>query len=166
MKIGGLQLAAIWLGACATVSAGLIFWPQAQAASPKDKRTSVYGGVEHQTRKTSARSSDAVFVLTASTQPVQAAPQAALPVLVGIVGRSAYLKSASSGETVSVSIGQSLDSWKVAAVRGRTITLEGIGGRREISLFEKPPSVEPNSSGWTAPNGEPASPTSPLPLGG
>ena len=166
MKIAGLQLAATWLGACATASAALMFWPQAQAAPPKDKRTNVYGGVEHQTRETGPRPSDAVFVLTGSAQPVPAAPQTTAPVLVGIAGRFVYLKSASSGETVRVSIGRSLDGWKVTAVRGRTITLEGTGGRREMSLFEKPASVEPNSSGWSTPNGGPELPAPSPPLGG
>jgi hypothetical protein len=143
-----------------------MFWPQAQAAPPKEKRTSVYGGVEHQTRKADARPSDAVFVLAGSAQPVPAAPQTASPVLVGIAERSVYLKAASSGETVRVSIGETLDGWKVAAVRGRTITLEGPGGRREMSLFEKPASVTPGSSGWTTENGGPVPPASSPPHGG
>ena len=138
-------------------SAALMFWPQARAAPSKDKRTSVYGGVEHQTRKTGVRPSDAVFVLTSSAPPAPAVPQTASPVLVGIAGRFIYLKTASSGETVRVSIGESLDGWKVAAVRGRTIALEGPGGRREMSLFEKQASVTPK--------GSPASPASPPLLG-
>lgn len=166
MRIGGPKLTAVWLGGCAAASAGLVFWPQAQAAPPTDKRTSVYGGVEHEVRKTGARSGDTVFVLTGSAQPTQMAPQAASPALVGIVGRSAYLKSASSDETVSVSIGESLDGWKVAAVRGRTVTLEGPGGRREMSLFEKPASGTQNAPmSVTAQSGTPTS-TAPLPIGG
>lgn len=145
MRITAPKLALAWLGGCAAFSAGLMFWPQAQAAPPTDKRTSAYGGVEHQLRKTGARPGAAVFVLIGSAQPAQVAPQAASPALVGIVGRSAYLKSTSSGETVNVSVGESLDGWKVASVRGRAVTLEGPGGRREVSLFEKPASVTSNA---------------------
>lgn len=141
MRIGGPKLAAIWLGGCAATSAGLVFWPTAQATSPTDPKAIVYGGVEHQIRKTGARPGDAVFVLTGSAQLPQATPQAASPSLVGIVGRSAYLRSAASGDTVGVSIGESLDGWELAAVRGRTVTLDGPGGRREMSLFDKPASV-------------------------
>lgn len=149
MRIGGATLAAVWLGGCAASSVGLWFWPQAQTAPPTDKRTSVYGGIEHQVRKTGARPGETVFLLTGSAQAAPETPPAASPVLVGIVGRFAYLKSASSGETVSVSIGESLDGWRVATLRGRTVTLDGPGGRREVSLFEKPTngSSSPPASG-------------------
>lgn len=166
MRIGSAKLAAVWLGACAAASAGLMLWPQAQAEPPAKKRTSAYGGVEHQVRKSGARPDDAVFVLTGGAQPVPATPQAASPVLVGIVGGSAYLKSASSGETVRVSIGESLDGWKVAAVRGRAVTLEGPGGRREMALFEKPVSSDQNAPmSGAAPSRAPTNPA-PLPVSG
>lgn len=167
MRVGGAKLAAVWLGGCAAASVGLWFWPQAQTAPPTDKRTSAYGGVEHQVRKTSARPGETVFLLTGSAQAAPETPQAASPVLVGIVGRSAYLKSASSGEAVSISIGESLDGWKLAAVRGRTVTLEGSGGRQEMSLFERPASgsSNPQTSGNPSAGGLPQ-PASSLPTGG
>lgn len=166
MRIGGPKLAAIWLGGCAAASAGLLFWPTAQAASPTDPKAIVYGGVEQQIRKTGARPGDAVFVLTGSAQLPQATPQAASPSLVGIVGRSAYLKSAVSGETVSVPLGESLDGWKVAVVRGRRVTLDGPKGRVEMTLFEKPAAVASSvQQGGTALIPLSASP-SPPPAGG
>lgn len=165
MKISAPKLALAWLGGCAAFSAGLMFWPQAQAVPPTDKRTSAYGGVEHQVRKTGAGPGEAVFVLTGSAQSAQVAPQAASPALVGIVGRSAYLKSASSGETVSVSIGESLDGWKLAALRGRTVTLEGPGGRREMSLFEKLARASENApTDGIQPTRGPTPPVSSLPI--
>ena len=165
MRISLPKLAVVWLCGCAAVSAGLLSWPQVQTAQPKTEPARVYGGVEHQVRKAGTRPGDAAFVFTSNPTTPQATPQAASPALVGIVGRAAYLKSASSGETVSVAVGESLDGWKVTAVRGRTVTLEGPGGHHEMSLFEKPASVTSNArQGKITANGETASSTLP-PLG-
>lgn len=165
MTINGNKLIIAWLCGCALVSAGIAFWPQTKVITPANNEITAYSGVEHELRKTSAPS-EAIFILAGSVTPTQAAPQAASPILVGIVGRSAYLKSSSSGETANYNVGESLDGWKLLAVRARTITLEGPAGKRDISLFEKPVDDATQAGLSTTHSNMPIGPTAPPPPSG
>lgn len=124
------------LGLCTMITIGLILWPANSgdpAPTPTPER---YAGPDIQTRK-GGRMPGFAIRLRSGTGEASAAPQPieALPVLVGIAGRRAYLRSATTGEVERVTIGQEIDGWRLVSVGARSASLRGPSGDRRIEMF-------------------------------
>ncbi|MDI6623292.1 MAG: hypothetical protein QME55_01055 [Brevundimonas sp.] len=123
------------LGLCAVVTLALLVWP-VEAARPKPTPAAErYPGADH-----SARNGGPVTGFALRLQPaaaIEAAPAVAeaAPVLVGLAGRRAYLRSAETGQVEGVSVGQMLDGWRLISVGQRTATVRGSSGDRKLELF-------------------------------
>ena len=135
------RLRAYWLhgvlGACALLTLALILVPQSEnapAAPPQEKR---FAGRDFEARP-AARLQNFVLSLSAPAAAASPANAEPLPTLVGLAGRSVYLRSASSGETERLSVGQEFDGWRLVAVGARAITLRGPAGDRRLELFALP----------------------------
>jgi hypothetical protein len=122
------------MGLCTLLTLGLLIWPTGgpdPAAPPAAER---YAGPDIETRRGGPVLGFALRLGGPAAAPEAAPAPEALPVLVGIAGRQAYLRSA-SGEVERVSIGQEIDGWRLVAVSARAATLRGPDGDRRIEMF-------------------------------
>jgi len=126
------------LAACALITLALLLipgWRDAPVPPPSEPR---YAGGDFQARPASRLSA---FILSLSgaadtaPSPVNAQP---LPTLVGLAGRSAYLRGASSGATERISVGGEFEGWRVIAIGVRAVTLRGPAGDKRLELFALP----------------------------
>lgn len=141
-------------GFCALTTVALLVWPMASPAIKHDTPTPSYAGPAHPAR----RASPVVGLpirLTYNAGPAAVVTPAAeaVPALVGISGRSAYLRSAATGEVERVQIGQTIDGWRLVAVSARTATLRGASGDRRLEMFAAAsPEAGPTFAPDPAPN--------------
>jgi len=141
---------------CTVITVGLLAWPvrPAQDPAPAPAPGSHYAGPEYTVRRTSPATGPGPLRLT-SSQPVTAAPATpvvAAPTLVGLVGnRQAYLRSATSGEIERVAVGSEIDGWRVTAMSGRTVTVNGPGGQQRLQLFDPTPTTSSENSASAQP---------------
>lgn len=122
------------MGLCALLTLGLLFWPAGAADPVGPPAVERYAGPDIETRRSGPVRGFALRLGGPAAAPEAGPAPEALPVLVGIAGRQAYLRSA-SGEVERVSIGQEIDGWRLAAVSARTATLRGPSGDRRIEMF-------------------------------
>lgn len=134
-RLGAYWLHAV-LGVCALATLALVLAPLPEAATAAAPRSARYVGADFEIR-TAARLSNFVLSLSA---PAAATPTESVPVptLVGLAGRSAYFKSAASGEMERISIGEELDGWRLVGIGARAVTLRGSTGDRRLDLFAMP----------------------------
>lgn len=127
------------LALCAVATIGLLVWPAGSADLAPAPPVELHSGPDLQTRRSGPVPGFAIR-LTSATDPVSAAPPTveALPVLVGIAGRRAYLRSAATGEVERVSIGQEIDGWRLVSVGARSANLRGASGDKRIEMFSAP----------------------------
>jgi hypothetical protein len=134
-----MQLRLYWLpgllGLCALLTLGLLVWPASAADPVARPAVARYSGPDIETRRGGPVSGFALRLAGPPAAPPAATPPEALPVLVGIAGRRVYLRSPGSDEVVGVSIGQSLDGWRLVGVGARAATLSGPDGDRRIAMF-------------------------------
>lgn len=135
----------------ALITLALLLWPAAAPDPVPPPQAQAYAGPVYPLRPT-ARARTSVLQL-ASDRPATPAPTVPTPVLVGIAGRSAYLRSASTGETARLTVGQEMDSWRLIAVGARTATLRGAAGDRRLELFAPGASASDRGTGDAAPVG-------------
>lgn len=143
------------LGLCALLTLGLLFWPAGAADPVGPPAAERYAGPDIETRRGGPVLGFALRLGGPAAPPQAAPPPEALPVLVGIAGRRAYLRNA-GGEVERVSIGQEIDGWRLVAVSGRAATLRGADGDRRIEMFAV--GADPAASGAAAPVPGEASP--------
>ncbi|WP_324775445.1 hypothetical protein [Brevundimonas sp.] len=130
----------------------ILIWPAAAARPPAAPGVDRYFGADHQARRSGPVAGFPLRLHAAGAEPTVVAPTA-VPVLVGLAGRRAYLRSADSGEVEGVSIGQTLDGWRLVAVTGRSATVRGPAGDRSLELFA---ATEPTSDAAPDPATDPA----------
>ena len=139
------------LGLCALLTLGLLVWPTSAARPLGPSEAERYTGPDIETRR-GGPVREFALRLGGPAAPPEGTPQAeALPVLVGIAGRRAYLRNV-GGEVERVSIGQEIDGWRLVDVGNRAATLRGPDGDRRIEMF---------ASRSVAPATGPAVPTTP-----
>ncbi len=122
------------LGLCTLLTLGLLFWPAGAADPVGPPAAERYAGPDIETRRGGPVVGFALRLGGPAAPPEAAPPPEALPVLVGIAGRSAYLRNA-GGEVERVSIGQEIDGWRLVGVAARAATLRGPDGDRRIEMF-------------------------------
>jgi len=124
------------LGLCALGTIGLIAWPASSVGPVSAPPAERYSGPDIQTRRGGPVPGFAIRLSSGNDQP-SAVPQTAeaVPVLVGIAGRRAYLRSGATGEVVRVSIGQEIDGWRLVSVGTRSANLRGTSGDTRIEMF-------------------------------
>lgn len=127
------------LGLCALLTLGLLAWPTGAARPPRPSAAERYAGPDIATRRGGPVPGFALRLRGPDAAPAAAPPPEALPVLVGIAGRRAYLRSTASGEVERVSVGQEIDGWRLVAVSSRAATLRGPDGDRRIEMFASGP---------------------------
>lgn len=137
------------LGLCALLTLGLLAWPTGAARPSRPPAAERYAGPDIETRRGGPVVGFALRLGGPAALPEAAPPPEALPVLVGIAGRRAYLRNA-GGEVERVSIGQEIDGWRLVAVSARAATLRGPNGDRRIEMFASGP--DPAASDATAPH--------------
>ncbi len=127
------------LGLCAVATVGLLVWP-ADSAPPLPRAVAEhYRGPDLETRRTGPVPK---FPLRLASPNAPAAPPEAVeavPVLVGVAGRRAYLRSASTGEVEGVSVGASIDGWRLVSVSARAATVRGANGDKRVEMFAPVP---------------------------
>jgi hypothetical protein len=140
------------LALCALLTLALILWPRPAAPSAQPPARLHYAGDDFQAQP-GGRLQGFVLTLSSSAAAVAAPSAEPLPVLVGIVGRSAYLRSVATGEITRVPVGQDLDGWRLVSVGARAVTLRGASGDRRVELFAAPPAApEGDAPPTTAPS--------------
>lgn len=122
------------LGLCALLTLGLLVWPAGAADPVGPPAAERYAGPDIETRRGGPIRGFALQLGGPAAAPEAAPAPESLPVLVGIAGRQAYLRSA-SGEVERVSIGQEIDGWRLVAMGARAATLRGPDGDRRIEMF-------------------------------
>lgn len=142
MKPSPRRLLAAGLAACALATGALLLWPNASAA-PQGRSAARYPGAVLADRKGGRPAAFPLRLATPATATPEA-PVAPAPVLVGLAGRQAYLRGA-SGAIERVSIGESLDGWRLASVGSRSVKLTGPGGDRRIEMFSAAPAPATNA---------------------
>ncbi|MBX9801993.1 MAG: hypothetical protein K2Y04_04420 [Caulobacteraceae bacterium] len=143
------------LGLCALLTLGLLAWPTGAARPAGPPAAERYTGPDIETRRGGPAVGFALRLEGPDAAPQTAPPPEALPVLVGIAGRRAYLRS-TDGEVERVSIGQEIDGWRLVAVGGCAATLRGPDGDRRIEMFASGP--DPAASGAAPVPGEASPP--------
>lgn len=134
MKRLALHWPAFVLGACALATLAILVWPVGAAGPSAPPAAERYLGPDHQARRSGPVPGFALRLQAAGVE--QAAPVVeALPVLVGLTDRRAYLRSAQSGEVEGVAVGQTLDGWRLVSVSRRSATVRGPAGDRRLGLF-------------------------------
>lgn len=163
MKISVRHWLPALLGLSAVVTVGLLVWPATSATPSARPPADHYRGPDIETRRAGPVSKFALR-LASPDSPAAAAPEAieAVPVLVGVAGQRAYLRSAATGEVEGVSIGASIDGWRLVSVSARAATLRGATGDKRVQMFA-PTSAAPPEAGVAA--ATPAIPVDP-PIGG
>jgi hypothetical protein len=144
------------LGLCALLTLGLLVWPAGASDRVGPPASERYAGPDIETRRGGPVRGFALRFGGPAAAPAAAPPPEALPVLVGIAGRRAYLRSPGSGEVEGVAIGQEIDGWRLVAVSARAATLRGPDGDRRIEMFAGGP--DPAASGAVAAASEGPSP--------
>lgn len=122
------------LGLCATLTIALLVWPTGAAPSTQLAPAEQYAGPDIETRRSGPVPGFALRLAGPDAAPQAAPPPEALPVIVGIAGRRAYLRGA-DGEVERVSIGEEIDGWRLVAVSARAAILRGPDGDRRIEMF-------------------------------
>lgn len=125
------------LAGCVVATAGLLAWPAPPAAVPSAPVAQAYAGPVLEVRRVSP---DPRFPLRlqsrfASSDPAPATEPA--PILVGVAGGLAYLRSSTTGEVESLALGGEIDGWTLASVAPRAVTLRGASGERRLELFAR-----------------------------
>lgn len=129
-----LQMIARGVLAGCLVLAGLIFViPLAPTASSSASPEEFTGQIA-EVRVTSIPAETGFRFSTSSPAPTDAG-SVAVPRLVGIAGRSAYLRGA-SGETERVSVGDELDGWSVARIEEKSVTLTDGARSEQLTMFQ------------------------------
>lgn len=139
MKVSPSQAPQLILGVCALATAGLLLWPADPTIAPHAGAPSPYRGPVRQLRDVAVTPEFPLRLAGSGGATAPAADVQPAPVLVGIAGSAAYLKSAATGATERVSRGRTLDGWTLKAVGARTVTLTGPGGDRRLDLFAAGP---------------------------
>lgn len=127
------------LGLCALITVCLLVWPSASAAPLPRPAAEHYSGPNIEMRRSGPVSKFPLrlvspnAVATATPKPIEA-----VPVLVGVAGRRAYLRSTVTGEVEGVTVGASIDGWRLVSVSARTATLRGTGGDKRVEMFATP----------------------------
>ncbi|MEJ6790937.1 hypothetical protein BrevBR_15445 [Brevundimonas sp. BR2-1] len=155
MKIGVRHWLSGLLGLCAVVTIGLLVWPSASARPLPRPAADHYRGPNIEMRRAGPVSK---FPLRLASPNAPAAPPDAIeavPVLVGVAGRRAYLRSTVTGEVEGVTVGASVDGWRLVSVKRRAAILRGSDGDKRVEMFAAAP-VAPEP----APTGGPPSPIS------
>lgn len=116
------------------VLAGLIFVIPLSPAASSPPSVEEFTGQIAEVRVTSIPAETGFRFSTSSPAPADAGDVAA-PRLVGIAGRSAYLKGA-SGETERVSVGDELDGWSVARIGEKSVTLTNGARSEQLKMFQ------------------------------
>lgn len=152
---------------CTVATVGLLVWPAASAPPLPRPAAEHYRGPDIETHRVGPVSKFALRLASASA-PTATAPAVveAVPVLVGVAGRRAYLRSAATGEVEGISIGGSIDGWRLVSVAARTATLRGADGDRRVEMFATAsPALTPGPVGVQP---SPVPPTTPMaaPTGG
>lgn len=127
------------LGVCALVSGVIFAWPSDGDAPVVEAMPERYNGPVFADRKGGVLPG---FPLRLTAPSIAEAPPPAaeaLPILVGIANGQAYLRSVASGEVERVARGQTIDSWQVVYVGGRSVTLSNGHTEREVAVFTTPP---------------------------
>lgn len=143
------------LGLCAVMTLALIAWPTGAARPSGPPAAERYAGPDIETRRGGPVVGFALGLGGPAAPPDAAPPPEALPVLVGIAGRRAYLRNA-GGEVERVAVGQSIDGWRLVAVSARAATLRGADRDRRIEMFAV--AADPAASGAALPVPGEASP--------
>jgi len=143
------------LGLCAILTLGLLLWPSGATRPAGQAVAERYTGSNVETRRGGPVVGFALRLVGPAAPPEAAPPPEALPVLVGIAGRRAYLRRA-DGEVERVSIGQEIDGWRLVGVSGRAAILRGPNGDRRIEMFASGP--DPATGAATAAASAEASP--------
>lgn len=138
MKVSTAQAPQLILGACALATAGILLWPAGATPAPQVGAAPQYRGPIRQLREVAVSPEFPLRLAGSGGPTAPAADVQPVPVLVGIAGSAAYLKSAATGATERVSRGGVLDGWTLRAVGARTVTLAGPGGDRRLDLFAAP----------------------------
>ena len=148
------------LALCAVATIGLLIWPAGSADLAPAPPAERYSGPDLQTRRGGPVPGFAIRLSSATDSAAAAPPPVeALPVLVGIAGRQAYLRSAATGEVERVSIGQEIDGWRLVSVGARSANLRGASGDKRIEMFSVPADPVPFVAPQPTP-GAPGQPTS------
>ena len=138
------------MGLCALLTLGLLFWPAGAADPVGPPAAERYAGPDIETRRGGPVRGFALRLGGPAAAPEAAPPPEALPVLVGLAGRQAYLRNA-GGEVERVSIGQEIDGWRLVAVSARGATLRGPDGDRRLEMFAAGPGTAAPAEGASAP---------------
>lgn len=123
------------LGLCAVLTLGLLVWPPSGTSQAQRPPVERYAGPDVEMRRSGPVQEFALRLGRADAAPAAAPSPAALPVLVGLAGRRAYLRSTATGEVEGVAIGQTLDGWRLVAVSARSAILRGPDGDRRLDMF-------------------------------
>lgn len=134
MRRLALHWPAVVLGLCALVTLVILIWPAGAAHPSAPPPVERYLGPDHQARRSGPVPGFALRLQAAGVQEASPVVEA-LPVLVGLTDRRAYLRSAQSGEVEGVGIGQTLDGWRLVSVARRSATVRGPAGDRRLELF-------------------------------
>lgn len=116
------------------VLAGLIFVIRLAPTASSSPSIEEFTGQIAEVRVTSIPAEAGFRFSTSSPAPKDAGSVAA-PRLVGMAGRSAYLRGA-SGETERVSVGDELDGWSVARIGEKSVTLTNGARSEQLKMFQ------------------------------
>lgn len=146
----------------ALTTAGLLVWPQGEAA-PATRTATRYVGPNFPARETTAPRGFSIRIGGVREDMAQPAPDQALPVLTGIASGSVYLRSATTGEVQRLTQGDSLDGWRLLSVRAREVTVGNGEAEQRLTLFAAtvPPSTPAPASTPSTPSTLPPRPSGP-----
>lgn len=121
-------------GTLAVLAIAIYVWPIGSGEKPPAKADR-YAGPEHQMRRAgmSAETPVVQIAVVDAGRPVETA--AALPVLVGISGRTAWLKSANSGAVAGADVGDEVEGWTVTSVGPRRVAVKSGARTETLELF-------------------------------
>lgn len=138
-----------WLAALlmllALTTVALLVWPRGEAA-PATPTATRYTGPDFPARKTTSPRSFPIRVGGDREDAPQPVTAQALPVLTGIAGGSAYLRSTATGEVQRLTRGESLDGWRLLSVRSREVVLGNGETEQRLALFAPTTSPTPAPS--------------------
>jgi len=153
-----ISIPAVILVCCLVATLALLLWPQG-ATAPRRAPAERYSGPLFQAREGGPVAEFPLALTSPGAVSPEAPPATPTPALVGVAGRSAYLRDASTGEVVRVPVGGSLGGWRVVSVSSRRAVLDGPSGRTTVELFAIP---RPDASSAPGPESLPA-PVGPAP---
>lgn len=118
----------------ALMTVALLTWPGG-VSKPSPSSELRYTGPDFQSRAATPLRTFPIRIGGLNTEATPAPAPQALPMLTGISGGDAYLRSAATGEVQRLARGQSLDGWRLVSVRGRAVVMSNGADEQRLALF-------------------------------